>query len=223
MSRIICGTETPEYIELRKNMSGRFNGAYYYAKEFEDNIIPKVKTTRPWVLINMKDFCEDHAIVLIHDNHNPRGTYAWLRDYQDLIFICSTPTTFHDMQREKNGMAIYLPMSVDVDKVLSYAEGYNEIEEPTAYYGNRWGIYKDELNVMLPEDCHIIDGVERSEALRDLSHYKTVWAIGRCAIEAKILGCDVKEIPYRYFKGPATDILDNRFAWNNLNEQIGDK
>lgn len=40
---------SPEYESIRKNMSmGKYNGAYYYSQEIVNNIIPNVKTNRPW-------------------------------------------------------------------------------------------------------------------------------------------------------------------------------
>ena len=48
-----------------------WNGAYYYSKEICENIIPRVKTDRSWITVNLPFFGCDHAIVYVHNNMRP--------------------------------------------------------------------------------------------------------------------------------------------------------
>ena len=76
------------------NMSGynRYNGAFYYSKEIVKNIIPRVKTDRNWITINIQGIGCDHSIVFIHNNLHPEH-YDWLQRYDDLILVCGIPET----------------------------------------------------------------------------------------------------------------------------------
>ena len=97
----------------------RFNGAYYYAKEIEDIIIPRVVTDRNWFLINSLGYipCPDHSIVFIHNNKNPER-YEWLKDSEDLVLVCGVPETCDKVKHL--GTAIYLPLSLDVSYVEKF-------------------------------------------------------------------------------------------------------
>ena len=66
----IIGAYTKEFSEARNRLiHGKFNGAYYYAKEIEENIIPLVKTDRPWDLLGKRStgsFVRRSAGLLCH-------------------------------------------------------------------------------------------------------------------------------------------------------------
>ena len=50
---MIFDHESPEYGESWNKLGGdKYNGTYYYANEIKENIMPLVKTTRNWVLVN---------------------------------------------------------------------------------------------------------------------------------------------------------------------------
>ena len=60
----------------------------------------------------------------------------------------------------------------------------------------------------------------REDLLPRLAVYKRCYAVGRCAIEAKILGCDI--LPYdRRFPDPSIwQVLDNLEAARILQEKL---
>ena len=68
----IVSHEHPVYKEMRKALGdqGRYNGAYYYSMEICERMIPKIRTDRPWITVNVKlpDLAQDGAIVLGHAN-----------------------------------------------------------------------------------------------------------------------------------------------------------
>ena len=80
---------SPEYLNLKIPHN---NGAYYYSKELLENIVPHIKTKRNWILINAEGKCYDNSIVIIHNNKNPER-YEWLKQYKNLILVCSQPHT----------------------------------------------------------------------------------------------------------------------------------
>ena len=66
----------------------------------------------------------------------------------------------------------------------------------------------------------LICDLPRNEILERLARYKKAYAVGRCAIEAKILGCEV--LPYdRRFPDPSIwEILDNKDAAKILQDKL---
>ena len=174
--------------------TGQHNGAYYYSKEIVENIIPRVKTDRPWVTVNM-NMAIDRAIVFIHSNISIEEKYSYLSDYEDLILVCSVPETMEAVA--KYGTPIYVPLSVDVDYVSSFR--VEQKSQQAAWAGNRWGFKEiDLMNYLPPAGVDFLTNMPRDEMLRKMATYYTVYAIGRCAIEAKILGCNVKTCDHRF-------------------------
>ena len=195
---------------------GRYNGAYYYSKEIVENIIPRVKTDRPWVTVNVPGHCFDHAIVFIHKNTHLEA-YDWLRSYKDLVLVCSTPSTYNGMEPYGEHI-VFLPLSVDVDYVKQFA--VPEKTEDNAYCGNLWAFKIPDLKGYLPKDTDIFTNMPREELLKKIAPYKNVYAIGRCAIEAKILGCNVKVCDQRYRDPSFWKIVDNKDAAKMLQEEL---
>ena len=178
----------------------RYNGAYYYSKEICENIIPNVKTNRNWITINVPGFGCNHAIVFIHNNLHPEH-YDWLSKYKDLILVCGVPETCNKVAHL--GKAIYLPLSVDMPYVLKYAKP--DKTKDTAFVGRVGKAkYGD-----LPQGIDYLCGMKRQDLLKRMADYRYVYAVGRTAIEAKILGCEV--LPYdKRFPDPGFwQILDN--------------
>ena len=203
----------PKY-ELRRlgSNSGRFNGAYYYSIEIVNNIIPRVKTSRPWVTVNQVGMAEDNAIVFVHNNKTP-GRYDWLKPYKNLILVCGIPETVEKVAHL--GKAVYLPISVDVEDVERYRVDTKDKDicyagRPNKRHGA--GLYADEVD--------LLENMPREELLTKLAHYKKAYAVGRCAIEAKILGCKI--LPYdKRFPDPSRwKIFDNKDAAVELQKMI---
>lgn len=188
------------------------NGAYYYSKEICKNIIPLVKTTRNWITINVDGVGVDHSIVFVHNNLNPEK-YEWLRVYKDIVLVCGVQETVQKVAHI--GRAIYLPLSIDVAEVMEYARPKTK---DAAFVGRA-----DKLNipgVKLPEGIDYIAGLPRAELLAAMAAYKRVYAVGRVALEAKALGCEVLAYDPRYPDPDRWVVLDNKAAAEILQKEL---
>lgn len=186
------------------------NGAFYYSKEICSNIIPRVNTTRSWLTINTRDDCEDGAIVFIHNNLHPEN-YEWLKGYKDLILVCGIPETCEKVAHL--GRAIYLPLSVDVAFVEQFKR---KKTKKTAFAGRR-----SKANGHKFKDGTVfLSGIAREVLLGKMAEFKEVYAVGRCAIEAKILGCDILPYDERFPDVERWQILDNKEAAKMLQEML---
>lgn len=204
---MIISHDSPRYKML--NNTSRWNGAYYYSKEIVENIIPRVHTTYNWVTINTHE-CANHSIVFIHNNMHPEH-YGYLKQYKDLILVVGVPETAPKVAHL--GKVIYLPLSVDVDYVKQFQ---TEKDKDVCFVGRP---NKFDGTVATGD---YIGGCPREELLARLAHYKQAYAVGRCAIEAKILGCEVLPYDPRF---PSVDIwkeLDNKDAANILQNKLDD-
>ena len=188
----------------------RFNGAYYYSQEIVRNIIPNVTTTRNWMTINIPGLGVDHSIVFIHNNQHPEH-YDWLRQFRDLIIVCGVPETVEKMQHL--GKAIYLPLSVDVEDVLKYK---CEKTKKVAFAGRP----PKRGNIEFPEGTDILEGMPREYLLKEMAQYKSVYAVGRTAIEAKVLGCRIRKYDPRYPNTSLWKVLDNKEAAKKLQKML---
>lgn len=204
----------PAYIRKWQNAGlNQFNGAYYYSQEIIENIIPNIETSRNWITVNVKGVGCDHAIVFIHNNKYP-SNYEWLHyyGYKDLVLVCGIPETVEKVAHL--GKAIYLPISVDVDYVKQFR--VEKKTKGTAFVGRP----AKRKGLTLPDDIDYLEGLPREELLRTMAEYKTVYAVGRCAIEAKILGCKLKAYDPRFPKVSRWKILDNKDAVSMLQEEL---
>lgn len=190
----------------------RFNGAFYYAKEIERNIIPNVQTDRSWVLINCRPHAYSHSIVFIHNNLYPH-IYDWLRNcgYSDLVLICGIPETCRKVQHI--GRTVYLPLSIDVQEVKQYR---TEKTRSAAFVGRQ----PKRKGISFPDGVDFIEGIPRAELLKKMAKYETVYAVGRTAIEAKVLGCKVEPYDPRFPDPDVWKVVDNRDAAKKLQEEI---
>jgi len=204
--------------------SNRFNGAYYYSKEIVENIIPLIKTDRSWVTVNIPQdnnepqFCQcgcEHAIVFIHNNLHPEN-YDWLSKYKDLILVCGVPETCDKVKHL--GTPIYLPLSVDTEEVLTH-----ETEKTKGVcFAGRWSKH---LGGKFCANHDIITGLPRDRFLDKIAQYEKCFAVGRVAIEAKVLGCEILPYDPRFPDPSVWKVLDNKDAaeilQNKLNEIEG--
>ena len=201
----------PEYrkkwINLGKN---KYNGAFYYSKEIVKNIIPNVHTSRSWITVNIKGVGCDHAIVFIHNNLRPEN-YNWLAKYEDLILVCGVPDTVEKVKHL--GHSIYLPLSIDVENVKCY--GKPKLKK-AAFVGRK----AKRKGIKLPKDVDIIEGLPRTKLLAEMAKYKEIYAVGRTAIEAKCLGCDIKPYDPRYPNPDLWKVLDNKYAAKMLQREV---
>ena len=163
--------------------NGKYNGAYYYSKEIRELLIPKIKTDRNWVTINIPGFAADHSIIFIHNNLNSAERYDWLSGYKDLVLVVGVPETASKVAHL--GKTIYLPLPIDKANVAQYIV---EKDKEVCYAGRGKKFIGKKV-----EGDPICD-VPREEMLARMAHYKKCYAVGRTAIEAKILGCEI--LPY---------------------------
>lgn len=210
---IIIDHNHPKYRQ-RWNRAGlnKYNGAFYYSKEIVKNIIPNVQTDRNWITVNINGVGCDHSIVFIHNNLHPEN-YEWLRHYgyRDIVLVCGIPETVEKVQHI--GHAIYLPLSVDVDYVKQFR---TEKTKDTAFVGRP----AKRRDIELPEGIDILEGLPRPQLLAEMAKYETVYAVGRTAIEAKILKCKLKAYDPRFPKVSRWKPLDNSKAAVMLQEML---
>lgn len=177
----------------------RHNGAFYYSQEICSRIIPNVQTDRNWLTIKAGEKCMDHCIVFIHNNLHPER-YEYLRKYKDLILVCGIPETVPKM--EQYGTAIYLPLSIDVEYVKQYR---CEDQSGVAFVGR---MAKRRIGD-IPPGTECIGGLPRPELLRRMAKKEKVYAVGRVALEAKVLGCEVLPYDPRFPDVERWKVMDN--------------
>lgn len=190
---------------------GKWNGAYYYSKEIVENIIPNVKTDRNWVTIHVPNICYNHSVVFIHNNQQPE-IYSWLERYKDLVLVVGVPQSVEKVSHLADHV-IYLPLSVDVKDVEKYRKPKRKHQ---AFVGRR----NKMAGLDLPFPCDVLTDMPREDLLSAMAEYEKVYAVGRCAIEAKILGCDIGVYDPRYPDPELWQILDNREAAEMLQKEL---
>ena len=196
--------------ELRRR--NKYNGAYYYSQEICKYFIPNIKTNRNWLTIDWngeKPF--DHAIAFVHHNIN----IEWYADWKgkDVILVCGMPETVEKVA--PYGKAIYLPLSVDVEYVKRFR---TEKTKGTCFVGRR-----DKMTSEIPRNVDRLEGIPRDLLLSELAQYRRAFAVDRCAIEAKILGCEVLSYGYGYGVVHSPDFwqpFDSRDAAKMLQKMI---
>lgn len=202
----------PSYIKAwSKLRDDRFNGAYYYSREIVRNIIPNVKTDRKWFTVNCTTEPADHSIVFIHDNKFPARTYSWIRKYNDVVLVCGVKETMEKVSHL--GTPIYLPLSIDVKEV----EQYRQPKTRDCAYAGRWS--KIQKNATSYQYAHLC-GLDRRTLLMEMAKYRKVYAVGRTAIEARALGCEIGAYDPRYNDPSVWKVLDNAEAAKILQAEL---
>lgn len=189
--------------------AGQWNGAYYYSQEIVNNIIPRIKTDRNWMTVNVKGYGCDHSIVFIHNNLRPEN-YEWLKEYKDLVLVCGVPETVEKVKHL--GAAIYVPISIDTEYVEQFKA--EKKTKGVAYFGRK------SKSAGIPAGTEIISGIPRDEMLKRMSKYKEVYAVGRCALEATCLGAEIKAYDPRYPDVKLWKVLDNKDAAKILQKEL---
>lgn len=203
----------PAYKAKHSQMLGdKHNGAYYYSREIVKNIIPRVRTTRNWLTINNFGPCPNHSVVFIHNNKNPER-YEWLaeQNVQDIILVCGVESTCDKVAHL--GRTIYLPLSIDTEAVKRHAR--NKTGE-TAYVGRLAKIGGTDL----PPETPCICGLPRERLLDEMAKYRKIYAVGRCAIEARALECEILPFDPRYPDPSIWQVVDNAEAAEMLQREL---
>lgn len=211
---MIISHEHPEFQRIwnkqtPQRIKNKWNGGYFYSKEIVERIIPNVKTDRNWVTVNLMEAqigC-DHAIVFVHNHTHCPEWYEWYAKYEDLIFVCST---HKDVEKLKHiGKSVYLPLSVDVEYVKQFR---TEKTKDVAFCGRK----AKERNI--PPSVDRISNIPREQFLAEMAKYRKVYAVDRCAVEARVLGCEVLYYDDRCID--TWEILDNLDASKMLQKII---
>lgn len=202
---MIFSHESPEYIKPKVE-----NGAYLYSEEIVKYIIPNVDTNRNWVTLCVQDKAYNDAIVFIHDNVNTKR-YKYLLDYHNLILVCGIRDTMPKVHHF-GLFTIYLPLSVKVDNVVKYK---TQKTREICYAGR-----KNKINADLVKGVDRLEDLPHEELLKQMAKYKYVYAVGRTAIEAKIIGCEVLPFDPRYPDPAIFKILDSYDAAKILEAKI---
>ena len=207
----------PLYAKKRNNLinGNKYNGAYYYSREIVKNIIPLVKTDRNWITIRLPEMQghPDHSIIFIHNNKNP-NYYSYLQNYKDCILVCGLPKTAENLSYF--GKAIYLPLSIDVKAVEKY-KVKNKTKE-IAYAGRK--IKLEYMNNRVPKGTEILSDMPQSKLLREMAKYKKVYASGRTALQAKVLGCEVLPHETNFPDPRFWKVIDNKDAAKMLQKML---
>lgn len=194
----------------------QYNGAYYYSKEIVKNIIPNVKTDRNWITIRLPEMKvhPDHSIIFIHNNRNP-NYYSYLKNYKDCVLVCGLPSTVENL-RFYSDKVIYLPLSIDVESVKKYRVK-NKTKE-IAYAGRRSKL--NYMNNRVPKGVDVLSDMPQSKLLKEMAKYKKIYASGRTALQAKVLGCEVLPHETNFPDSSFWKVIDNKEASKILQEQL---
>lgn len=183
------------------------NGALMYSREIVKYFIPSVKTKRHWITVNTGQGY-DNSIVFVHDNVNTQK-YAFHKNFKNVLLVCSQKRT---MEKVKDyGTPVYLPLSVDVEYVKTFRK--DEKTKGKCYAGRKGKIQSG--NVMgVPR----LEDLSYDTLLTEMADYQKVYAVGRTAIEAKILGCEVLPYDVRYPDPSIWQVIDSREGAKMLQE-----
>lgn len=209
--RMIINHNHPVYCHTRSMLGmDRYNGAYFYSVEICERIIPNVVTSYNWMTVNVPGAGCDHCIVFIHNNKDPK-CYEWLSRYDDLILVCGVPETIPKVSHL--GRAIYLPLSINVEEV----ERYRSEKTKEVAFAGRPSKHRD---IKFPAGTDILQRLPRNELLKRMAQYKKIYAVGRTAIEAKALGCEILPYDPRYPDVDRWKVIDNLEAAKMLQEEL---
>lgn len=219
---IIYGTFSPKFTEWRSGRkSGKENGAYYYSKEIEDNILPEIKAdvlvvtagAALYTAIDLPDGC----IVVCHDNRSTKQSYGRLFG-KGIVWVCSKHSTVETLEGYGE-RAVYIPLSIDTQYVKQFKR---KKTKDTAYVGNAWDFKRAYLN-SLPANIEQLSDMPRVKLLKEMAKYKNVIAEGRTLQEAQILGCNTEVPKYDGHESVYVEALDNRETipeWRKLLEAV---
>ena len=130
-----------------------------------------------------------------------------------MVLVCGIPETCEKVKHL--GTPIYLPLSIDVNEVLNYK---TEKTKGTAYAGRqgkrRFHSFGDSVD--------LLEALPREELLKKMAEYRNIFAVGRTAIEAKCLGCNIFPYDERFPDVGRWKVLDNRDAAEILQKKLNE-
>lgn len=207
----IVGTKSDRYHNWysRQGMS-RNNGAYWYAKEIEDIILPSLNNLNLWINTVGSGFYQarevpDRAVIVCHDNIRTLKSYMKFFG-KKILWVCSKQSSA-TLLSSKGENAIYIPLSIDVEYVEQFKR--KRRTKDIAYVGNAWGFKKEYLS-SLPSNIVQLNGMDRDDLLKEMSKYRTIIAEGRCLMEAKVLGAKTELPTHGYGDIVDREVIDSR-------------
>lgn len=212
---VIISHEHYRYQRRRENAgANKYNGAYYYSREIVKNIIPRVETDRNWITINIPGEGCNHAIFFVHNNLQPEK-YDWIKQYgfQDIVMVCGTPETTKNM-KERGWNAIYLPLSIDTEYIKQFK--VQEKTKSAAFAGRK----SKTIFGNLPEGIDYLYGMKRTDLLKRIAQYEKIFAVGRTAIEAVALNCEIMPYDVRFPDPSIWKVIDNKDAAKILQQKL---
>lgn len=204
--------EHKDYIKARKDIrlgKNKYNGGYYCSKDIVEEIMPRVKTDRNWVTVNIGK-CADHSLFFAHNYIRPER-YSFLKDYKDVVIVCHHNIVANNLQ--KYGKCLLLPAFINTDYVKQFR---TEKTKGAAFVG-RSEVRK---GYFIPEEVDYIENLPREELLEKMAAYKDVYAIGRTALEAKVLGCNIKAFNPLWNDTDYWHVLDVKEAAKILQDRL---
>ena len=72
----------------------------------------------------------------------------------------------------------------------------------------------------VPADVEYIEGLPRKMFLSELARYEKAYAVGRCALEAKALGCEILPYDDRYPDPDVWQVIDNKESVKILQKEL---
>lgn len=213
MAKVINHTNRSYVSRWRIKGADKYNGAYFYSQEICNYIIPNIKTDRNWVTINTLGQGHgniDHSIVFIHNNMEPKR-YEWLKQYDDLVLVCGVESTMKKVAHL--GTPVYLPLSVKVSDVEKYK--VPKKTQRIAFAGR-----PSKINGRVPATAIRLCGLPRQKLLKYMAQFEKVYAVGRTAIEAKILGCEIGVYDPRFPDPELWKVLDCADAVKILQKEL---
>lgn len=208
---MIIDHDHPRYRDIWNHNNNKYNGAYYYSQEITEIIIPNVNTNRNWITVNVPGVGVDHSIIFVHNNKSPER-YDWLKKYKDIILVCGVPDTVDKVKHL--GTAVYLPLSINVKKVEHYKR---DSKDKGACFAGRKSKTKYD-GVKLPDNIEYLWDQPRDRFLTELARYRVAYCVGRAALEAKILGAEVRPYDPRYPDPDIWQVIDSLEAAKRLNK-----
>ena len=76
------------------------------------------------------------------------------------------------------------------------------------------------MNNRVPSGTEVLSGMSQTALLREMAKYKKIYASGRTAIQAKILGCEVLPHETNFPDSRFWKVLDNKEASKILQKRL---
>lgn len=202
----------PLYKKKQISKDNKYNGAYYYSRDIVKYFIPHVNTDRNWVTVRLEEVpVPSHSVVFVHNNRNP-NYYNYLKKYDDVVLVCSTKHTYDNMKLISEKV-ILLPLSVNVKSVARY-----RVKEKTKDMAFAGRLIKKTNQV--PSRADVLTSMPQSKLIQEMAKYKTIYAVGRTAIQAKILGCEIGVYDNMYPDPSVWKVLDCSEAVDILQQDL---